>query len=171
MRGWVRNKFCSWQILTSVDVVWVRKAQLQLSQNASIYKVDISWMARPVGVFWVVGRYMGWLVIAGARAIGPGGGRWLLVRCVNISRTHNASHSVTDLKILQAVQALLVDILAEISLFWGLFEPNITYFLLRMQKEKLKMEIWDWIKGIWGWEWRIENSKLRMESCGLRMNN
>ena len=59
----------------------------------------------------------------------------------------------------------------EKTLFWGLFEPNIPYFLLRMEKQELKMENWGWIKKIWGrrmenGEWRIKKSKLRMEGYG-----
>ena len=49
-------------------------------------------------------------------------------------------------KKLQAAQAALADILSEITLFWGLFEPNIPFFLLRMEKEELKMENLGWIK-------------------------
>ena len=33
---------------------------------------------------------------------------------------------------------------------WGLFDPNIQYFLLRMEKEELKIDNWGWIKEIWG---------------------
>ena len=53
-------------------------------------------------------------------------------------------------KKLQAVQAVLADILSEIPLFWGPFDSNIHYFWLRMKEEELKMEIWSWIKEIIG---------------------
>ena len=43
-------------------------------------------------------------------------------------------------KKLQAVQAALADILPEITLFWGHFEVNILYFLLKLEKEELTME-------------------------------
>ena len=44
-------------------------------------------------------------------------------------------------KKLHAVQAVLADILSEITLFFqGLFEPNIPFFLLRMEKEELNIE-------------------------------
>ena len=48
------------------------------------------------------------------------------------------------------LQAVLADIMSEITLFWGLFEQNIPFFLLRMEKEELKMENLGWIKDIWG---------------------
>ena len=50
----------------------------------------------------------------------------------------------------QAVQAELADILSEITLFWGLFKPNFLFFLLRMDKEELKIENLGWIKEILG---------------------
>ena len=41
---------------------------------------------------------------------------------------------------LEKLQAALADILSEITLFRGLFEPNSPYCSLRMEKEDLKME-------------------------------
>ena len=56
-------------------------------------------------------------------------------------------------KKLQAVQALLEDILLEITLFLGLFEANILYFFY-----------WGWKKKIWGR--RMKNRGFKIQNWG-----
>ena len=48
------------------------------------------------------------------------------------------------------LQAVLADILSEITLFWGYFESNILYFWVRIEEEQVMMENWGSIKQIWG---------------------
>ena len=67
-------------------------------------------------------------------------------------------------QIWKKLQAALVDILSEITLIWGLCEPNIPFFLCRMEKEDLKTKNWSWIKEILGR--RIEKGGFRIKNWG-----